>query len=434
MIFQNRTQAGTELAKALKKQSFTNPLVLGLARGGVPVAKPVADALQAELGVLVVRKIGIPGQEELGAGAITEEGTILFNEPLMKRLGLTEKDLSYTQHRETEELHKRIQRFRRGLPLPSVKGRDVILVDDGLATGFTAATAATYIRSKHPKRIILAVPVGAEDSVDLLKGYVNEVVCLQTPKSFYGVGQWYERFDQTSDEEVLTLLETKQHEPVSGQTIQIIDGRSKLPGIISLPENMKGFVLFAHGSGSSHQSPRNLEVAKTLNQSGIGTLLFDLLTQEEGENRDNVFDIPFLARRLVIATEWVETHFPETSDLPWGYFGASTGGGAALWAASELDRKITAVVSRGGRPDMAIPKLKYVSAPTLLVVGGNDLEVIRLNEEALRYLPQGKLALVPGATHVFEEPGALEQVAKQAKNWFLSHFKEDEKQRFSKGA
>ena len=193
-------------------------------------------------------------------------------------------------------------------------------------------------------------------------------------------------------------------------------------GDLTIPKDAIGIVLFAHGSGSSRLSPRNQFVADALQEVGVGTLLFDLLTEAEAEDRDNVFDIDFLAHRLVDATRWLR-HRDGTRNYPLGYFGASTGAAAALVAAAQ-DKSVAAVVSRGGRPDLAMRHLGHVAAPTLLIVGGHDFGVIELNEKAYRVLRCEKsLKIVPGATHLFEEPGALEQVAEFAGDWFKRHLK-----------
>jgi len=207
--------------------------------------------------------------------------------------------------------------------------------------------------------------------------------------------------------------------------VQIHAGRAVLPGNLNVPENTDALVLFAHGSGSSHHSPRNQFVARTLNDVGLATLLFDLLTQEEEaidtQTRELRFNIHLLAERLVHATKWAKQQ-EETRDLRIGYFGSSTGGAAALVAAVELPQDIGAVVSRGGRPDLAGEALPKVKAPTLLIVGGNDDIVIELNEQARdRMRCEVKLEIVPGATHLFEEAGALEQVATLASDWFVAH-------------
>lgn len=199
-----------------------------------------------------------------------------------------------------------------------------------------------------------------------------------------------------------------------------------LEGTLVIPRGARGLVLFAHGSGSSRHSPRNRFVAQALQSKQVGTLLFDLLTRKEelfdeisGELR---FDIPFLAGRLAGATQWV-LKLPETQDLKIGYFGASTGAGAALVAAADFPEIVSAVVSRGGRPDLAADALGAVRAPTLLIVGGNDEPVIGMNRKALARLncKEKKLVIIPGATHLFEEPGTLEEVARVAAEWFTRH-------------
>jgi predicted alpha/beta-hydrolase family hydrolase len=210
-------------------------------------------------------------------------------------------------------------------------------------------------------------------------------------------------------------------------TVRISGSGVTLEGNLYVPPAARGIVLFAHGSGSSRHSPRNRQVADTLHEAGVGTLLFDLLTtSEEAEDRwtrQFRFDIPLLARRLVASTDWLVERVQTA--IPLGYFGASTGAAAALIAAAERAESIHAVVSRGGRPDLAGRALENVRAPTLLIVGGEDREVIGLNELALAQLTcEKRLVLVPGATHLFEEPGALESVATLASEWFVRHFKE----------
>lgn len=204
------------------------------------------------------------------------------------------------------------------------------------------------------------------------------------------------------------------------EEIDVEIGAKALPGDLALPEPVRGLVVFAHGSGSSRKSPRNRMVAATLQEAGLATLLFDLLTPLEALDHRNVFDIDLLAHRLLEAIGWAQEE-PRLRDLPLGLFGASTGAAAALVAAAE-EPAVRAVVSRGGRPDLAGPALAAVRAPTLLIVGGHDHAVVELNEAAARELRcPHRLAIVPGATHLFEEPGALEQVAALARDWFLEH-------------
>ena len=210
-------------------------------------------------------------------------------------------------------------------------------------------------------------------------------------------------------------LEQLVHIPVDGTHIE---------GMLQLPTNPQGIVLFAHGSGSSRHSPRNNFVARELHAQHLGTLLLDLLTVGEDLDYQTRFDIPLLTHRLLVATRWVLQH-AQTQRLPIGYFGASTGAAAALQAAAAIPELIKAVVSRGGRPDLAgAHDLARVAAPTLLLVGGHDPEVLELNQEALQRLPCSKdLVVVPGATHLFEEPGTLEEVARLAAGWFSHHLR-----------
>ncbi|MCI0738702.1 MAG: alpha/beta hydrolase [Gemmataceae bacterium] len=209
--------------------------------------------------------------------------------------------------------------------------------------------------------------------------------------------------------------------PAKVREVEIPSGRRRLCGILSLPADSKGVVAFAHGSGSGRFSPRNQFVAGVLQEAGLATLLLDLLEEDEADDRDKVFDIPLLAERLQSAASWLSQE-TATSALPLGYFGASTGAGAALVAAAHDPVAVKAVVSRGGRPDLAKEELPAVQAPTLLIVGGKDDVVIELNEHALRRLRCPKqFVIVPGATHLFEEPGTLEEVARLAKDWFVRH-------------
>jgi putative phosphoribosyl transferase len=205
------------------------------------------------------------------------------------------------------------------------------------------------------------------------------------------------------------------------ELVKITASSVQLDGILDIPADAKGIVLFAHGSGSSRYSPRNQYVAGVLRTAGSGTLLFDLLTAGEANDRSKVFDIDLLSQRLLYATAWVKKNF---EDLKIGYFGSSTGAAAALQSSAENDTEIGAIVSRGGRPDIVMSILDKVKAPTLLIVGGDDLEVLRLNRLAYERLEcEKELKIVPGATHLFEEPGKLQEVADLAALWFAEHFK-----------
>ena len=283
--------------------------------------------------------------------------------------------------------------------------------------------------------MVLAVPVAPVGWEERIGADADEFVCLETPESFMAIGQFYDDFNQTSDAEVIACLERATHpvptaivkssaddDPVSrDEEVMVMAGSVRLEGHLTRPENATGVVVFAHGSGSSRHSPRNRYVAALLNEAGLATLLFDLLTVEEELDRANVFDISMLAHRLVDVTTWLRTQ-TDLANLPVGYFGASTGAGAALWAAAEPEADIAAVVSRGGRPDLAGARLAEVAAPTLLIVGGHDEVVIELNRQAqARLRCENRLVVVPGATHLFEEAGTLQVAAEVARDWFTGH-------------
>lgn len=203
--------------------------------------------------------------------------------------------------------------------------------------------------------------------------------------------------------------------------VEIPAGYRRMGGILRVPQHALGAVAFAHGSGSGRFSPRNQFVARELENAGFATLLLDLLEEDEADDREMVFNIELLAERLLCAANWMSQQ-AEIRDLRLGYFGASTGAAAALLAAARKPRNVGAVVCRGGRPDLAMDFLEYVHAPTLLIVGGDDKMVLQLNEKALRWLRcEKQLTIVPGATHLFEEPGALEDVARMAQEWFSAH-------------
>jgi putative phosphoribosyl transferase len=437
--FRDRHDAGTQLARHLLERGVRADVVVGLPRGGVPVALDVARTLRVPLDVIVVRKLGVPGHRELAMGAIGEDGVRVLDDDLVARLGVSERQIARIEAEEQAELARRVGWIRQRFPRIDLRGRRVVVVDDGVATGSTARAACLVARAHGASHVLLAVPVAPEDWTDTMGGAADEYRALLTPWSFMAVGNWYDDFSAVSDAQVEDCLAIGHglpgpgNPPTAGQpasvsvpaieqdvTIPLASG-AELHGTLVVPADARGVVVFAHGSGSSRHSPRNRAVAAALRAAGLGTLLFDLLTEREERDRGNVFDIELLAERLVAVTAWLRTH-PATAPLPVGYFGASTGAAAALWAATEPGVEVRAVVSRGGRPDLAGPRLPVVTAPTLLVVGGDDHAVLRLNREAAARLRcEHELAVVPGASHLFEEPGTLDQAAALAADWFRRH-------------
>lgn len=437
MLFTDRADAGRRLAERLEKLRGDDVVVLGLPRGGVPVAFEVARALHVPLDVIVVRKLGVPYQPELALGAIGEGGVRVLDDEVVQAAHVTAEEIAAVERAGRAELERRLTRFRGGRPGVPLDGRTVVIVDDGVATGSTARAACRVARAHGATLVVLAVPVGALDAVEALRDGgtkdADEVVCLELPAFFGAVGQWYGDFRQTSDGEVADLVDrageglpepeapVADDPPRRDEEVEVFAGPVPLAGHLCVPESPTGVVVFVHGSGSSRHSPRNRYVAAALNEAGLATLLLDLLTQREEFDRSYVFDIELLAHRLIDVTHWLATQ-PGTAGLPVGYFGSSTGAGAALWAAADPRVGVAAVVSRGGRPDLAQPRLGAVHSPTLLIVGERDEIVLQLNQRARAAMPcESALAVVPGATHLFEEPGALEQVARLARDWFIGH-------------
>lgn len=438
-MFDDRIHAGQQLAKLVYHLRSPELVVVGLPRGGVPVAVEVAKALGAPLDVILVRKLGVPFQPELAMGAIGEDDVRVLNDRIIDDARVGNDELAEVESRERAELARRAQRYRSIRPRCSLSGRSVLIVDDGVATGSTARAACQVARAEGARRVVLAVPVAPQGWISPLAGEADEYISLDTPRDFFGVGQFYRDFSPTTDDDVIALLaqaatrdsitdrpansDAEQHRDTRprDEDVRIAIDHDGLVGHLTLPARARALVIFAHGSGSSRHSPRNRAVASALNEAGLGTLVFDLLTTEEERSRSNVFDIDLLGERLADVTRLVHTQ-PDLARLPVGLFGASTGAAAALRAAAEPDSDIAAIVSRGGRPDLAGDHLASVRSPTLLIVGGNDQAVLDLNRQARARLScPSRLEVVPGATHLFEEPGALRQVADLAAEWFLAH-------------
>ncbi len=373
--FASREDAGRRRAAELPEPRIDAPVVFALSRGGVPVAAGIAEAL------------GAPRDSEVARAAIVEGDPPerVVNEEVMRRSGADQGHLHRETARETAEMQRR---------------RDRCLGH----------------RRRGAARIVVAVPVAPASGIPALREIADEVVCLVADPEFRGVGGASAHFHQLTDEETTGYLRrawTAADTTPGGSTLRrtVSIPPLGLQGDLVVPPDPRGVILFAHGSGSSRLSPRNRAVAGRLNDLGFATLLMDLLTPAEAADRRNVFDIPLLADRLIEAETWIASD-PELADLPLGLFGASTGAAAALVAAAELGARVSAVVSRGGRPDLAGPRLTEVTAPTLLIVGGEDPQVLEeLGCEKL-------LRIVPGAGHLFEGPGELETVTDMAGAWF----------------
>jgi putative phosphoribosyl transferase len=439
MTFANREDAGRQLVARLGAYADREDvIVLGIPRGGVSVAFEVAQALHAPLDIFLSRKLGVPGYEEIAFGAIAADDGRFLDKQVIKAAGISERQIESITQQVRETLEQRAGLYRGKRPPLQVAGRTAVLVDDGIATGASVYAAINALQHMKPGRLMVAVPLAPASRCSWLRGQVDELICLYAPERFHAVGQFYQSFTQVTDEEVTELLRRAKGSPAPSRSadnsvgdgvqreVSIDLGNVRLEGTLSLPRNPKGVVLFVHGSGSSRHSPRNRYVAKILQSRGIAILLFDLLTlEEEFIDRQTAqlrFNVGLLTRRLIDVTNWVARD-PVIPHVSIGYFGASTGAAAALEAAARLPALIAAVVSRGGRPDMAGDALGVVRAPVLLIVGGEDKTVISLNRQALTKLKSRdkQLVIIPGATHLFEEPGALEEVASIAADWLVAH-------------
>ena len=431
-MFKDRKDAGQKLAAALKRYRGKDTLVLALPRGGVVLGREVAEVLGAPLDVLIVRKLGVPWQPELAMGAVSETGAVILNDDVISGYDISRQQVKEAISAQEEEIRRRRQIYRKGEAAASVRGKKVILVDDGVATGATMKAALSALKKEGPAMLIAAVPVSPPETRDALRRMADDFVCLEVHPFFTAIGSFYYDFTQVTDEEVLGILEETEQaakrsaDPAATATTKLIPADSVvLEGDLQIPHGARGVVVFAHGSGSSRHSPRNKFVAHTLRAEGLGTLLFDLLTTGEDVAYERRFDIQLLTARLVAATKWLrdKEKNPSVARLAIGYFGSSTGAAAALRAAALLGGDIGAVVSRGGRPDLAGEEaLRELRSPALLIVGGQDRIVIELNRRAFESITAEKrLEIVPGATHLFEEPGTLEEVARLAAGWFVRY-------------
>lgn len=359
-------------------------------------------------------------------------------------LAVSSRELSRAGADQRAEVDRQRVVFRGGRPLPRLEGRTVIVIDDGMASGLTARAALQVVARARPARTILAVPVTGPETAALMLGLADDVVCVGAPPDFVVVNDWYADFDDCPDAAVLKALKeiagasrngalkrssntyrTAPAEPGASE-IQIETTEGLINGSLDLPRGARGVALFAHGGGSSRRSPRSRVVAKRLGQEGLATLRIDLLTARErrieAKTKHLRFNVGLLAERVLAATRWLAEN-PSTRGLPRAYFGASTGASAMLAVAARQPGLVAAIVSRGGRTDLAEPLLPRVLAPTLLLAGERDETVLRLNRRALEQLgsQEKKMIEIEGATHLFEYPGSMERVAQLTSEWFSQH-------------
>jgi putative phosphoribosyl transferase len=426
MRFSDRAQAGRLLAGRLGHLRGQNAVVLAVPRGGVPVAVEVANALDAPLDIVVVRKLGLPFQPEVAAGAIGERGVRVLDHRVSHRSGVTGAELSAVEHEQRRELMRRLRRYRLSPPI-RLAGRTVIVVDDGVATGASARAACQVARARGADRVVFATPVCPPDAISLLRQDADEVVAVTTPPELDAVGRYYDDFRQISDAEVVRALTPPaasfppDRRAVRQRSIEVPVGRVRLHGDLAVPPHPIAGVVFAHASAGAGHSSRTRHLAAELNRAGVATMLTGLLTPDEELDRAAVSDVNLLGHRLTAVTRWTRGEANHRL-LPIGCFGTGHGAAAVLRSAADPRSDLCAVVSLSGRLDLAEPWLGRVRPPTLLVVGGSDEEGMALHERLVHRLRcERRLVVVHRTGERFEEPDALDTAARLTRDWFTGH-------------
>jgi predicted phosphoribosyltransferase/dienelactone hydrolase len=417
MRFRDRYDAGEKLAASLEGRGFEKAVVLGIPRGGVPLATVVARALEGELGVVVARKLGAPGNPELAIGATTAIGVTYVNSEVAAQVGADKRYVEAEERRQVEEAQRREQLFD-GSRRPRMQGRTVIVVDDGIATGATAIAAVRSIKAEGAESVILAIPVGPPETVQRLREEADEVVCLDENPGFWAVGQFYDEFEPVSDDEVRQILDDFVPVAADPERRVIIqrDGIS-LAGILATPAGQGPFplVIFVHGLGSSKESPRNQVIAENLVNAGIATLLFDLSGHGES-SPDARPQLVAYAADLEAAFYWARSQ-PEVRNDLIGIAGSSLGATVAVKALGEGRVRPRTMVLRA--PPIEPEEFSKVHVPSLVLIGSEDplRSSVQIGVAGNTGLT---LAVVEGASHLFEEPGTLEEALHRTVDWFAA--------------
>jgi putative phosphoribosyl transferase len=435
-LFSDRAHAGAALGDALATGIGGPGIVLGVPRGGIPVALEVARRLGWPMDVMIARKLGVPGLEEVAFGSVAEGLHGDVADPVAAYLGMSGTLERRIIGRERAELERRIALYRGTRQAPNVTGKTVVLVDDGLASGTTIRAAVRSLRRRRPSRIVVAVPVANAEVTAAVQRDADGLVALHSPAPFGMVSDWYDGFDQVTDREVLLALGRSAEplpasddgrQPERAQRISLGAGTS-LDADLGVPGATapRGLVILVHGGGSSRMSYRNRFLAGCLREAGWATLRLDLLTPDEqaheltdGHHR---FDIDLVTQRLSGALEWaMNTNVPGVHRIV--LFGASTGAAAAVRVAATAPDRVASVMSRAGRVDLAGTHLTQLKAPLLMMVGTRDEFTIRANRVALKSVHGDvHFRLVMRAGHTFEEPGAIGRVERIARRWLDRRF------------
>ncbi|WP_150240873.1 phosphoribosyltransferase family protein [Nocardiopsis quinghaiensis] len=424
--FADRSEAGRRLAERVRPFTVNDPLVLALPRGGVPVGAELAQRLDADFDVVMVRKIGMPGRPELGVGAIAEDGRVLYDDLALARMHVPRQALSDTVAAERDELDRRRRVYRGERPGPRIAGRDCVVVDDGVATGGTARAALRMIRQAGPAQLVLAVPVASPEAVELLREEVDALVVLSAPDNFRAVGEWYRDFGQLSDSRVTEILAESTHththtrpRPDTARGVRVRAGRVYLDGDLTVPADLHGAVVMA--SEEERGGHRRRSVAAVLQRAGYATLVLDLLTGQERSSGTGGVEAGVLGERLGAAVTWLR-RAADAADEPLGVLASGEAAAAALVTAAEQPQDVAAVVVHGGRIDLAGDSLPGVRAPVLVLLEGGDSFVRELGEWARgRMGGPTDLRVTAGAERLLGDSGEWRRVASQALDWFDLH-------------
>jgi putative phosphoribosyl transferase len=422
IMFQDRTDAGRQLGERLQEQILSEPIVVGLARGGTPVAVEVAEALTAEIDTLIVRRVAHPEHPDVGIGVVAEGDVVLFDPQLVAWLQLEEAALDGLVAAERRHLQRQARALRGGRDPVAVAGRDVVLVDDGVSSGLTAKAAVESLRRRGAERIMLALPVGSPVVLAELEGLVDHLVCLEQPEKVEALADFYQDFTEVDDRLAGRLLQEAVRRLVTVREVDVPIAERTVIGALVGPSRPDGVVVVVPGVGSAARSPRNLVLARQLAAKGLATLLVDLVDAGEAAEGATPSGLETQAERVAELCRWLRTESP-WAQLPVGLLSSCSGTAVALLAVARHRAEVAAVVSRDGRPDLAGEALAAVTVPTLFVVAGRDERGERLNLAA-RYRLHGvaEVAVVAGASMLFEEPGTLAEVGRRAGAWFVHHF------------
>lgn len=421
MRFAHRRDAGAQLACRLGFLRAAHPVVVAVSPGGAAVAFEIAQRLDAPLDIVGVHALEAPLQPGIVIGVVGEHGVRVLNRGLVKRLSVASSWLDTETTRASRAMRDEVGRLRNGLASQPVRSRTVVLVDDGSTVGLTVTAAVEVLRRSGAARIVFATPVVVASVLRSLRGHVAEVVYQEQVAGHVAVGRWFRDFHPVSHTKVRRLLAVAAGlQPDLACEIAVRGDGGVLMGNLAVPVGAHGLVIFPHGRLGGRRSRHSRMIATHLGRAGFGTLLVDLLTPWESAQHHASLDVRLLADRLFAVTRWAVAQ-PELSHLPVGYFATGATAAAALMAAAEVNL-VGAVVSCGGRPDLAAGWLPQVNTPTLLIVGTRDTALRSENLRAGKALPAAaELATVPGTSQRFDQPTTLDEVTDLATMWFVHH-------------